>query len=264
MKMRRVSLGCAVGAMALTLAAATIARAQDAAVAGASDLAVQPAQAEVASALPAQPVASSLSSADAGASDPSSLPTAANASLPASPDTGSSWSDNPDAITPGQRFLWATVHTVGWQSLLYGVIPAAVGTAENHPREYGPHWAGFGDRYGIRLAGLATSNSMEAGLGLLWHENPRYKPEPEKSFGGRLKSVVYQTFFTRRSDGSFEPAYARYLAIPGSNFLSNTWRVNSEADTSHALERTGYGFAGAMGSNAFYEFWPGIKAHLHL
>ena len=100
---------------------------------------------------------------------------------------------------------------------------------------------------------------MEASLGAIWHENPRYKREPEKSFGGRVESVIYQTFFTRRPDGNFEPAYARFMAIPGSNFLSNTWRANSEADTAHAFERTGYGFAGAMGSNAFHEFWPTVK-----
>ena len=212
-----------------------------------------------ASALPAQPEA-------AGSASASALPTAANASPRAArpaPSTGS-WSENADEITGEQRVAWAAESSVGWSSLLYGVIPAGVTTALNHPREYGTHWEGFGDRYGMRLAGLAVSTTMEASLGAIWHENPRYKPEPEKSFGGRVESVIYQTFFTRRPDGNFEPAYARFVAVPASNFLSNTWRANSEADSAHALERTGYGFAGAMGSNAFHEFWPSIKSHLHL
>lgn len=212
------------------------------------------------SALPAQPTAKV--SANTGDSSADSLPTAANASRPA--ESTHKWADNDAEIGVEQRVWWAAESSVGWPSLLYGMIPAGVGTALNHPFEYGTHWEGFGDRYGMRLAGLAVSNTMEASLGAFWHENPRYKREPEKSFGGRLGSVVYQTFFTRRSDGNFEPAYARFLAIPGSNFLSNTWRANSEADTAHALERTGYGFAGAMGSNAFHEFWPDIKSHLHL
>ncbi len=234
--------------LAASLAAAGFAAAQGPAGAGTSGT-------MTASALPAQPTP------NASAKD---LPTAANASRAARPDSGGSYSDNPDDISGDQRALWVIQSTVGWQSLAYGVIPAGVGTALNHPREYGTHWEGFGDRYGMRLAGLATSNMMEASLGAIWHENPRYKPEPEKSFGGRVESVVYQTFFTRRADGNFEPAYARFLAIPGSNFLSNTWRANSEADTAHALERTGYGFAGAMGSNAFHEFWPSVKSHLHM
>jgi hypothetical protein len=240
--------------LAASLAAAGFTWAQGPAGAGTSG-------AITASALPAQPVANATTSGDASAN---ALPTAANASRAAAPDTGGSYSDNDDYISGDQRALWVIQSSVGWQSLAYGVIPAGVGTALNHPREYGTHWEGFGDRYGMRLAGLATSNTMEASLGAIWHENPRYKPEPEKSFGGRVESVIYQTFFTRRPDGNFEPAYARFLAIPGSNFLSNTWRANSEADTSHALERTGYGFAGAMGSNAFHEFWPTVKSHLHM
>jgi hypothetical protein len=199
-------------------------------------------------------------------SEASALPTAANASSPAArPASGTgSWNDNADEITGAQRVAWAAESSVGWPSLLYGILPAGVNTARNQPFEYGTHWEGFGDRYGMRLAGLAVSDTMEASLGGFWHENPRYKPEPEKSFGGRMWSIVYQTFFTRRPDGNFEPAYARFIAIPASNFLSNTWRANSEADTPHALERTGYGFAGALGSNAFREFWPGLKSRLHL
>ena len=216
---------------------------------------------------PARPVASA--SADATANGESSteagtnaLPTAANASRPApAPETGS-WDDNADEITLGQRLRWVTENTIGWPSLVWGVVPSGVGTALNHPQEYGTHWNGFADRYGIRLSGVVTSNVTEAGLGALWGENPRYRREPEKSFGGRLGSIVYQTFFTRRADGNFEPAYARFIAIPGTNFMSNTWRVKDEADTPHALERTGYGFAGAMGQNAFQEFWPDLKSHL--
>ena len=32
------------------------------------------------------------------------------------------------------------------------------------PSEYGPHWEGYGKRYGIRLTGIATGNAMEAGV----------------------------------------------------------------------------------------------------
>ena len=52
---------------------------------------------------------------------------------------------------------------------------------------------------------------------------------------------------------------ARFVAIPGNNFLSNTWRERSEADTNHALERTALGFLGRMAGNTFEEFWPDVK-----
>lgn len=55
------------------------------------------------------------------------------------------------------------------------------------------------------------------------------------------------------------PAYARYVAIPGSNFLSNTWRAYSEATVGRAFVRTGFGFLGRAGSNTFHEFWPDVR-----
>jgi hypothetical protein len=80
----------------------------------------------------------------------------------------------------------------------------------------------------------------------------------------QLSEALYQpiTRPARNDNGSFGPAYARYSAIVGSNFLSNTWRVHSEANTHDALLRASEGFAGRMASNAFSEFWPDIKKRL--
>lgn len=103
---------------------------------------------------------------------------------------------------------------------------------------------------------------MEAGLGALWGEDPRYFRAPEKNFGARVENVIKQTFLARRRDGSSAPAYARFIAIPGNNFLSNTWRADSEADNPHAVFRTLGGFAGRIAGNAFDEFWPDVKRHL--
>jgi hypothetical protein len=44
--------------------------------------------------------------------------------------------------------------------------------------------------------------------------------------------------------------------------VSNTWRPDSEANTSSALIRTGEGFVGRMCSNAFEEFWPDVSHYL--
>ena len=63
-------------------------------------------------------------------------------------------------------------------------------------------------------------------------------------------------------NGDTMPAYARYIATAGNNFLSNTWRESSEADTTHALERTALGFAARMSSNVFKEFWPDVRDRL--
>ncbi len=162
-------------------------------------------------------------------------------------------------ITGRQRMRWFLTNTIGPPHLVGGLFTSAFGTAVDRPNEYGPGWAGFGDRYGMRLTGISTGNAIEASVGALWGEDPRYFRVPRESFKRRLSNAVQLTFVARRRDGHFAPAYARYMAISGNNFLSNTWRVDSEADTEHAMIRTVDGFAGRLASNLFEEFWPDIK-----
>jgi hypothetical protein len=165
-------------------------------------------------------------------------------------------------ITPKQRAEWFVLSTVGPESLGGGVISAGWGTLFNKPREYGPHWEGLGKRYGMRLTGVSVSNAMEAGVGALWGEDPRYTRSESESFGGRVGHVVKMTFLARNRQGRLMPAYARYIAIPGNNFLSNTWRADSEATFGDASVRTLLGFLGRMSSNAFREFWPDVHRRL--
>jgi hypothetical protein len=185
-------------------------------------------------------------------------------SLPAAPVPQSLGMSEPyKPITGKGRLWWMVTATMRYPSLVGGVFSAAIGTGLDHPREDGPHWGGFAERYGIRLTGVATSNVMEAGLGALWGEDPRYFRKGRASFGGHVRNVMKQTVEARRRDGDFAPAYARFMAITGSNFLSNTWRADSEADSAHAMQRVAEGFAAKCLRNSWEEFWPLLSSHLH-
>ena len=162
-------------------------------------------------------------------------------------------------ISGKERVLWAAHQTCDPQSWLTGTFTAAIGTARDTPPEYGPHWDGFAKRYGMRFSGIAASNTIEAGLGTLWGEDPRYVRDQTLPLKRRVANVFQFSFAARNRQGRVVPAYARYIAIPGSNFLSNTWRVSSEATTSAALTRTGYGVLSEIASNALTEFWPDLK-----
>lgn len=178
----------------------------------------------------------------------------------AQPTTGPLSAQAPRAMITGEeRVQWAFLQTFGPQSWLNGLFTAGIGTARDHPAAYGPHWEGFAKRYGVRFSGVAASNTIEAGLGALWGEDPRYLPKPGQGFKRRFANVFVGTVMARDRAGRLTPAYARYVAIPGNNFLSNTWRVSGEADTSSALVRTGYGLLAVATSNAWSELWPEVK-----
>jgi hypothetical protein len=185
--------------------------------------------------------------------DSSSLPTPVKSHTPENPYR---------PITPTESLHWFISGTIGPAHLAGVTFVSACGTAVNRPREYGPHWEGFANRFGIGMAGSATSNAMEAGAGLILREDPRYFRVPQQAFKFRVGNVARLTFLARNESGRSEPAYARYIGIVGSNFLSNTWRVHSEANVKDAVLRSSEGFAGCMAANAFKEFWPDVKRHV--
>jgi hypothetical protein len=162
-------------------------------------------------------------------------------------------------ITRRQRLNWFVDSTVGPETLAVGLFSAGIGTARDAPKEYGGTWDGFAKRYGMRLTGVSTGNAMEVTLGSLWGEDPRYFRARQEPFGGRVRNVVLMTFLAHNRTGHYVPAYARYIATPGNNFLSNSWRPDSEATTQGAIVRAMWGFVGLMGKNAFTEFWPDAK-----
>jgi hypothetical protein len=156
------------------------------------------------------------------------------------------------------RLRWFLKSTLGPTAIAGSAVVAGWGTGFDHPKEYDTHWDGFGERYGLHVSQSATSNAMEAGIGAFWGEDPRYFPDTGQPFCTRLGHVIKYTFFTKNRDGQTVPAFARYAAISGSNFISNAWRPPSEATANDAAERIGLGFAGRMASNALHEFMPDL------
>ncbi len=165
-------------------------------------------------------------------------------------------------ISGGERVTWTVRDTLGLPSLAGGLVSAGWGTLFDRPPEYGTHALGFAKRYGMRMTGIATESAMEASLGALWGEDPRYFRDVDAPFGHRLRHVIKFTFFAEDRRGELRPAYARYAAMSGSSFLSNAWRADSEADTGHAIERIGLGFLGRLSKNAAIEFWPDIRTRV--
>jgi hypothetical protein len=164
------------------------------------------------------------------------------------------------AVTSWQRLKWFDEKTFGVWNLGGSLPVAAWETLADKPRAAGPHWEGFGERYGVSLSTSAVSNAMEAGLGAIWGEDPRYRRDGEAaSFKSRLGHVVKWTVVAPGRNGDLRPAYARFIAFSGSSFVSNAWREPGDTDAGHSLERIGFAVLGRMGSNAFDEFWPDAK-----
>lgn len=165
-------------------------------------------------------------------------------------------------ITQKERLKWTVISTVGPANLAGGAITSAWSTWTNSPPEYGPHWDGWAMRQGLRVAGGSTSNLMEAEVGAIWGEDPRYHRAQTREFKGRVKHVIFSAFTAYNREGKAMPAYARFIAVPGSNLIGNTWRPDSQRTAVETTNRIVFSFTGRMASNAFAEFWPDVQKYV--
>src|SRR5579872_2081175 len=182
-----------------------------------------------------------------------------NAIVSTTVNVGVSSSDEARPITAQQRAQWVVFNTLGPQAIIGEAFSAGLGTWRDRPSEFGSHWKGFDKRAGADLSEAAVSHTLEAGLGAIWGEDPRYLRDPGAPYKNRLANVFKMTFLTRNREGQLMPAYARFIAIPGSSALASIWRPESESSVGNMGARIGMGVLGRVGSNAFTEFWPDVR-----
>ncbi|HZR25008.1 MAG TPA: hypothetical protein VFA59_15550 [Vicinamibacterales bacterium] len=147
--------------------------------------------------------------------------------------------------------------------LVIGPLGAAWQTGFNQPEEWGRTWSGFGKRYLQREADVAISNSIEAGAGALWGEDPRYKRLGRGRIGERAKYAIKTAFLAPRRDGHLAPAWGRVAGNTINNIIENTWLPPSATTPAQTIVRSGLGFVTRMGGNAWEEFWPDVARLLH-
>ena len=163
------------------------------------------------------------------------------------------------AITPKERVWWIVDGTVGPKSLfIIGPLAAAWNTAFNTPEEWGRGWSGFGKRYAHREADVAISNSIEAGLGALWGEDPRYIPSARKGIWPRARYALKTSVLAQGRDGRLRPAWARYAGNTVNNVIENSWLPPSQTTATQTALRSGMGIVTRMGGNLWDEFWPDV------
>ena len=162
-------------------------------------------------------------------------------------------------ITAAERIDWIVDGTIGRKSL-FAVGPLATiwQTGFNTPEEWGRGASGVAKRYAQREADVALSNTIEAGLGAIWGEDPRYIPSGRKGIWPRARYAIKTVVLAQRRDGSLKPAWGRYAGNVVNNLIENTWLPPSMTTGSQTAWRSGLGLLGRLGGNAWEEFWPDV------
>jgi hypothetical protein len=162
-------------------------------------------------------------------------------------------------ITSRERALWVADGVVGRWTLLAGAVNDVTQTAWNTPPEWGRTWSGAAKRFGQREADVALSNTIEAGLGALWSEEPRYVRSGRHGVIPRFQYAVSAVVLTQRRDGHLAPAWGRYAGNVFNNVIENAWLPPSQHALGATAARVGAGFVGRFATNLWEEFGPDVR-----
>ena len=165
-------------------------------------------------------------------------------------------------ISGAQRGDWIVDGTIGRRSLFaVGPLATVWQTGFNTPSEWGRGASGIAKRYAQREADVAISNTLEAGLGALWGEDPRYIPSGRTGIWPRARYAIKTVVLAQRRDGSLKPAWGRYAGNVVNNLIENTWLPPSMTTGRETAWRSSLGLLGRLGGNAWEEFWPDVARH---
>lgn len=168
-----------------------------------------------------------------------------------------------DPIDPGQRAAWIVDGSIGRRSVAVGVLSTVWQTAWDTPPEWHRSWSGIALRYAEREADVTISNTLEAGLGAIWGEEPRYIPSGRRGIGARTRYAAKTVFLAQRRDGHLGPAWGRYVGNTLNNVIENAWLPPSMTTPKDTIARSANGFLGRMIGNLYEEFWPDAQRLLH-
>jgi len=165
-------------------------------------------------------------------------------------------------IDTTQRAACVGQSLVGPPSLAAGAFVAGFGTAVDFPPEWHRSSEGFARRYASRDAAIAVSNGIEAGLGSMWGEDPRYFRCECGGIGHRIRNAAKLAVFAEHRDGHLGPAWGRYAGTMTSSVVQNAWLPPSASTWQQTLLREATAFSGRFVGNLWAEFWPDVARRI--
>jgi hypothetical protein len=171
---------------------------------------------------------------------------------------GDAAGDSYAAITPKQRLEWSADGVFGRPAVLAAIAGDVWLTAWNTPSEWGRTWRGAGFRLAQREVDVALSTGIEAGLGALWSEDPRYLRLGHGGTARRFGYALRTVFLAPRKHGEMAPAWARYAGNTVNNVIANAWLPASQRTWQATVIRSGNSVFGRLATNVWGEFGPDV------
>ena len=162
-------------------------------------------------------------------------------------------------LTPKQKVTGAISRTVGPLALLNRGFLAGMNQWRNRPEEWGQGWDAYGQRFGYRMARLASRQSIMLGFDLAMGTDQRYDRCNCTGFWPRTGQAFRRVAIARTDSGGETINAGRIAGAYGGAFIA--YRVYPERfhTTSQALNSGSQYLLWRGVTNMVREFWPEIR-----
>ena len=112
----------------------------------------------------------------------------------------------------------------GWTTIGKNIASAGISTWTDSPKEWGPHWSGFGKRFASNVGKGVIKNTTEFGLEEAFKLDSRYIRADHKSIGRRIGNALISPFIARNENGGRVFGFPRIAGIYASSIIAaETW-----------------------------------------
>ena len=160
-------------------------------------------------------------------------------------------------MSTGQKFKLFVDNSISLHTLAESSLGAAISQAEDSPHGYGQGSEGYAKRFGSSMASQASSNFFGTFLlASALHQDPRFFPERNPTFGRSVKYSVQRLFVTRNDEGRDVANWSGLMGPLLSEGLANVYWPEQDRTVHQTFERYGIDLAVRIGGNMFREYWP--------
>src|SRR3954454_11210394 len=165
----------------------------------------------------------------------------------------------PHPFSNPQRIQYFIQRTFSWQKMTMLGAESAFDHATGGAAKWGGGPFGIASRYGDTFGKRLTRNSIELGLGVALHEDPRYKLSHQAGIVKRLRYATRHALLATTPDGRLTPAYSTFAAALGTEAISAAWspRPQSAADI---FGNAGWSLLDRFPNSYLDEFTPDLIA----
>jgi hypothetical protein len=157
-----------------------------------------------------------------------------------------------------QKYWYSLKEMAGPAQWIGFAVRAAMDQAEKSPNAWGNGPDSFGVRMASRFGRSFLRENIAFGVRAMDGEDPRYFRSGKGTGWKRAKYAFTRDFVARKDDGSWMPAYSRFISDYSTPFIAQSWRPE-KFSMARGFRGGSVGLGVGFGSNLGQEFWPDLK-----